>query len=889
MRCAVVWICCFFSLSQLATLRAEDTTIVFRGATIHPVSQPVMTNGVLVVRAGKIVAVGSADDPNLKWPANAQVIDVTGKVIIPGLVDSHSHLGVYSRPSISSNSDGNEITGPIQGVVRAIDSLNPQDPGIKMAQAGGVTTANVMPGSGNVIGGQTIYVKLRGNSVEEMQVEANGVLGGLKMANGENPKKAYGGKNQAPMTRMKVAALQRNEFMKAREYMRKWQRYREKAATDSNATPPDTDLALQPLVEALEGKRTVHFHSHRADDILTVLRHKEEFGFDLVLQHGTESYKILPQVAAAKIPVSLTIVDSPGGKAEVMDRLEECAAELTTLGIPVHVNTDDPVTESRFMLRTAATPVRGGLDTATALKSVTLYPAQALRLAHRVGSLEVGKDADFAILSGEPFSIYSRVLETWIDGQRVFALSDDKQRLYQTGGFALSNPQQVPQQAQLVAARPVVSAPALPKGMKPASPTDKNFMIFAKRVHTASKGTIENAAIEVRDGKIAFVGNALDARVSYNLPAITAAEVTPGLIDAHSVVPLNGALNIGADQDADERTDPNQADARALDAFNPSEPLLRFLLEQGVTVIHATPGHANVIAGQTGVFRTHGTSAEAMAIRFPQALMFNLGASPKGSYKDKAPATRMGTAAILRNALQAAANYRRKQEAAAKKGKEGEADAPARDLKLESLSLALSQKIPVMFTAHQADDLQTALRIAREYDLKPILALATEGYLIRDQLKAANVPIIAHPPMQRVGDWETYNSFMGNAAALSDTGLTVALCSSYEGYVPKTRMVRWEAGMGMVYGLGFDRALRTITIDAAKILGIDQDYGSIEAGKIADIVLYDGDPFEHATHVTHVVHGGQLVHSRQSAQARAMALDRNQLQCTESGCCAAFR
>ncbi len=887
MRVAAVWSCCVFTLLTAAASFADEPTVVFRGATIHSANGPVIENGALVIRGGKIVSVGKAGDVAI--PDGAVVRDLTGKVLIPGLVDSHSHLGVYSRPSIPSNSDGNEMTGAVQGAVRAIDSLNPLDPGIKMAQAGGVTTANVMPGSGNVIGGQTIYVKLRGNSVEEMQIQADGVLGGLKMANGENPKKAYGGKNQAPMTRMKVAALQRTEFMKAREYMRKWQRYREKAATDNTATPPDTDLALQPLVEVLEGKRTVHFHSHRADDILTVLRHKHEFGFDLVLQHGTESYKILPQIAAAKIPVSMTIVDSPGGKSEVMDFIEACGAELTAAGVPIHVNTDDPVTESRFLLRTAATPVRGGLDVATALKSVTLYPAQALRLAHRVGSLEAGKDADFAVLSGEPFSIYSRVLETWIDGKQVFALNDEKQRLYQTGGFALSDSKQVPQQAQLVAARPTVSAPALPKGSKAATPTDKSFVVFAKRVHTVSSGTIENGAVHVRDGKIVFVGAALDARTPYNIPMLSAAEVTPGLIDAHSVVPLNGALNVSADQDADEKTDPNQAEVRALDAFNPSEPLLQFLLEQGVTVIHATPGHANVIAGQTGVFRTHGSSVDAMTIRFPQALLFNLGASPKDSYKDKAPATRMGTAALLRNALQSAANYRRKQDAAAKKtGKDADADAPARDLKLESLSLVLSQKIPAIFAAHQVEDLQTALRLSREYDLKPILALATEGYLMREQLKAANVPIIAHPPMQRVGGWDTYNSFVGNAAALSDSGLTVALCSAYEGYVPKTRVVRWEAGMGMVYGLGFDRALKTITLDAAKILNIEKDYGSLDVGKTADLVLYDGDPFEHATHVTHVIHGGDIVHTREAAKARSMALDRMQLQCNESGCCAGF-
>jgi imidazolonepropionase-like amidohydrolase len=354
----------FGLLFGLDAVRAEET-IVLQNATIHTVSGRVIPNGALVISNGKIVSVGATNA--VRIPQGANIIDLNGRVIIPGLVDSHSHLGVSTRPHVPSNSDGNERTGPVQSIVRALDSLNPHDPGIRMAQSGGVTTANIMPGSSNVIGGQTVYVKLRGNTVDEMQIKADGVLGGLKMANGENPKR-YGAKNLAPMTRMKVASLQRTEFIKAREYMRKWQRYREKVKADKDATPPDFDLKMEPLLEVLQGKRTVHFHTHRADDILTVLRLKREFGFELVLQHGTEGFKVLKQIAAAKVPVSMTIVDSPGGKAEVLDFIEACGAELTAAGVPVHVNTDDPVTESRFFLRTAAATLRGGLDKATALK-----------------------------------------------------------------------------------------------------------------------------------------------------------------------------------------------------------------------------------------------------------------------------------------------------------------------------------------------------------------------------------------------------------------------------------------------------------------------------------------------------------------------------------------
>ncbi|MBC7820187.1 MAG: amidohydrolase, partial [Planctomycetaceae bacterium] len=476
--------------------------LAFRGARIHTAAGPVIESGTLIIDDGRIVAVGPNDQVPL--PVGAKVIDASGKVIIPGLVDSHSHLGVYSRPALTANSDGNETTDPITSIVRALDSLNPFDPGIRMANAGGITTANIMPGSANVIGGQTIYVKLRGYSPEQMWFETPHVLGGLKMANGENPKRAYGGKGKAPSTRMKVAALQRAELIKAQEYLAKWERYRQKLADNEQAsaadktdtkkddptTPPERNIALEPLVEVLQKKRTVHFHTHRADDILTVLRLRREFGFDLVIQHGTESYKVLDEIAKEGVPISLTIPDSPGGKAEVVGFIEECAAELTKAGIKVHVNTDDPVTESRFLLRTAAITVRGGLSPDEALKTVTINPAQALKLDHRVGSLEIGKDADFAILSGEPFSAYTRVLETYIDGKRAFSLDNEADRSFQTGGFASLNKSRLPEFKPLTPLPPATKAPAQPGLSKVATADSTEFVILANRLHTVASGTI---------------------------------------------------------------------------------------------------------------------------------------------------------------------------------------------------------------------------------------------------------------------------------------------------------------------------------------------------------------------------------------------------------------
>ena len=873
----LLWLGLFVGLGLRQGDSAIAEVLAFRGARIHTAAGPVIESGTLIVDDGRIVAVGPSDKVPL--PAGAKVIDASGKVVIPGLVDSHSHLGVYSRPALTANSDGNESSDPVTSVVRALDSLNPFDPGIRMANAGGITTANIMPGSANVIGGQTIYVKLRGYSPEQMWFETPHVLGGLKMANGENPKRAYGGKGKAPSTRMKVAALQRAELIKAQEYLAKWERYRQKLADnekasggrqppgasekkDDSPTPPERNIALEPLVEVLQKKRTVHFHTHRADDILTVLRLRREFGFDLVIQHGTESYKVLDEIAKEGVPISLTIPDSPGGKAEVVGFIEECAAELTKAGIKVHVNTDDPVTESRFLLRTAAITVRGGLSPDDALKTVTINPAQALKLDHRVGSLEIGKDADFAILSGEPFSAYTRVLETYIDGKRVFALDNESDRSFQTGGFASLNKSRLPDFKPLTPLPPATKTPAQPVLSKIATADSTEFIILANRLHTVANGTITDGAVHVKDGKILFAGAQRDRAIPAGVPVLTAANVTPGLIDAATIVPLSGEYNIPADQDADETSDPNQADARVLDAFNPSEPLLRYLLEQGITVVHSIPGRANVIGGLSGVFRTHGRNVETMTVRFPQALVINLGESPKETYKDRLPKTRMGTAALIRQAFSDAANAKKKAEAA-KEGAKDKDPAADRSLKKESFGLALDKKIQTLFAAQQADDILTGLRLSREFGLDAAIALAAEGYLVREELAAAKVPLFLHPTMQRAGgSLETYHSHLGNASALADAKIPLAITSGAEGYVPKTRVARFEAAIAAVHGLGFERALSAISLDAAKVLRIDDRYGSLEPGKIADLVLYDGDPFEYATHVTHVVVDGRLVHSR---------------------------
>lgn len=405
-------------------LLAQDKPHAFVGARIEPCDGPAIENGVLVVHRGKIVAIGRAGD--VEVDPDAVIVNTSGRTIMPGLVCSHSHIGSVS---------GADGSGPIQPEVRALDSINARDPGIQKAQAGGITTVNVMPGSGHLLSGQTIYMKLRDvNTVEELAVRnADGsIAGGIKMANGTNPRKAA----PFPGTRGKAAALVRAQFHRARDYQRKVA-----AANGDPEKMPDRKLGMEALIEAMEGKRVVHHHTHRQDDILTVLRLQKEFGFRCVLHHVSEGWLVAKEIAEAKVPCSVIVIDSPGGKLEAAQLLLETGAILDRAGVLVGFHTDDGITDSRLFLRSAALAVRAGMDRQKALEAVTIANARMLDMQDRIGTLTVGKDADLVILTGDPLSVYTRVQQTWVEGKKVFDLTDPKDRLMATGGFGASSDQ----------------------------------------------------------------------------------------------------------------------------------------------------------------------------------------------------------------------------------------------------------------------------------------------------------------------------------------------------------------------------------------------------------------------------------------------------------------
>lgn len=399
---------------------AQEQPIAFVNARLITMAGPVVERGTLVVHRGKIVRVGPAASTPLAGVAER--VDLTGKVVMPGLVDTHSHIGAGA---------GADTSAPIQPDVRLLDSIDARHSSIRRARAGGVTTVNVMPGSGHLLSGQTLYLKLRsGSTIDDLLItDASGrIAGGLKLANGTNSIRASG--PPFPGTRAKSAALVREQFVKAQEYRDKVRR----AGGDASKLPP-RDLGLEILAEVLDGTRTVHFHTHRHDDILTVLRLAKEFGFTPVLQHVSEAWKVAAEIAASGAPSSIIVIDSPGGKLETMEVSMINGAALERAGAPVGFHTDDYVTDSRLFLRSAGLAVRHGMSRDKALEAMTLAGARMLKLDGRVGSLAAGKDADFLVLGGDPLSVYTKVEQTWVEGRKVFDRSNPDDRLYAVGGY----------------------------------------------------------------------------------------------------------------------------------------------------------------------------------------------------------------------------------------------------------------------------------------------------------------------------------------------------------------------------------------------------------------------------------------------------------------------
>ncbi len=368
----------------------------------------------LLIEDGVIKDIG----PNLDHPLDAKIIDASGKTVMPGLIDAHTHLGIFEEGSMTEGDDTNELTGPITPELRALDGINPYDEGIKDARMNGITAVVTGPGSGNVLGGQALAIKTRGTVIDKMVIKEPT---GLKAAFGENPKRVYSGQDKTPSTRMATASLFRKAFFEAREYRNQLPSANEKGnqSGSDKKEPPQRDFQKEILVKVLEREIPIRAHAHRADDILTAIRVAREFNLDISIEHCTEGHKIAELLKKYDVPAIIGPTMSARTKLELRETTFETPKILFEAGVKFAIMTDHPVIPIYALPICAAMAVKAGLPREEALKAITINAAEIAGIADRVGSLEIGKDADLIIFRGDILSIDPGLDHVFISGEAV--------------------------------------------------------------------------------------------------------------------------------------------------------------------------------------------------------------------------------------------------------------------------------------------------------------------------------------------------------------------------------------------------------------------------------------------------------------------------------------
>jgi len=376
--------------------------------------------------------------------------------------------------------------------------------------------------------------------------------------------------------------------------------------------------------------------------------------------------------------------------------------------------------------------------------------------------------------------------------------------------------------------------------------------IKAEMIYPVSSTPIRDGVILIKDGKIKSIGTAASISIPADYKIYAAKSVTPGLIDARTVIGMSGVLNISADQDQLEKSSPIQPELRAIDAYNPEERLVKTARELGITTMHTGHGIGALVSGQTIIVKTKKGTTDQVTINPFCMLAMTIGPDVSGNFSS--PGTKAKQVSMIRTELLKAKDYLKKMS------DKDSTKRPTYDLKMDALSKMQKGEIKAMITANRSVDIMNAIRLSKEFNFKLVIDGAAEAYLLINEIKEAKAEIILHPTMARNED-EMINMNRESATILTKAGIPVSIESGYESYVPKTRIILYEASVAVSYGMPFEEALKSITLNPSKLLGIDKRVGSLEIGKDADIVLYDGDPFEYTTKVCKVFIEGELVSS----------------------------
>ncbi len=783
-----------------------DGSALIRGATIHTAIGPAFQGDVLV-KDGKISAVG-----RVEAPVGVAVIDATGLHLAPGVVDCHSHIAI----------DGgvNEGSVSISADVTIADVVDPEDLSIYRAAAGGVTTARLLHGSANAIGGRDAVIKMKWKRTAA-EIRFPGAPEGIKFALGENPKRAGGGggrgggETRFPGSRMGVEAVLLRAFERADDYRAARKAYDAAIARGEDRDPLRRDVRLDALAGVLDGTILVHSHCYRQDEILMLLDASQRFGFQIAtLQHVLEGYKVAREMAALGVGGS-TFGDWWAYKIEAYDGIPQNAAMMDQAGVLSSLNSDSDEMMRRLYGEAAKSVRYAGMDRVRALGLVTLYPARQLGIGDRVGSIEVGKDADLVLLTADPLSSLAVVRWTMIDGQIEFERRD---------AFALETDP------------PKVAVLEEPVG-GPAPTEGEVFAIVGATLHPITGPDIENGVLVVRGGRIAALGQGLAIPAGARVVDGQGKHVYPGLIQPGTNV---GLLEIGAIAATDDQGESqgNQPDLRVAASVHSESAHLGVTRTNGITRVQTAPQRGGPMRGQSAILRLAGDTWQGMLQVDRDMLHVAFPSRPNVRAKDAKDEPRKKQVDELARLFTDAKEYGRVRDAAGR----GECEAPTFDPRLDALVPYARAEKPVALHADNAQTILDALRFAKEHVLKAVLYGASEGWKVVDALAREQVPVVIGPVLSLPDEeLDPYDAAYANPAVLARAGVPFAIMTADD---ENARNQAFHAAMACAFGLPREEALRAITYYPARILGIEQELGSLAVGKIADVIVTDGDVLE---------------------------------------------
>ena len=803
-------------------LRRSVTTggnVLIRNATVLTGTGRTLSGHSILVRNGKIASIGI----DLNASNGTVIIDATGQFVMPGIIDTHSHIKITQGI--------NESTQSIVPEVRVKDVINTQDVSEFRALAGGVTAARLLHGSANVVGGQDAVVKLKYGRTASEQVIADAPQG-VKFALGENVKFRT---TRFPNTRMGVEATLNRAFLEAIDYRRRWQQYRTaRQSTDGGKLlPPRRDLRLEALADIVNHQKFIHSHCYRADEILMLLRVAENLGIRVwSLQHVLEGYKIAPEIAAHGASCS-TFADWWAYKVEAYDATPYNAALLSEAGANVVIKSDDREL-IRHLYQEAAKPVRyGNMHPDRALATVTLNSARELGLDKRMGSIEVGKDADLAIFNAHPLNSFARCQLTLVDGEVFFSRKTHPSVMYETA------------RRRTVSPAPI----RLPEPSKRRSATilpaddgeEATYALVGGMLHPVSGPDLAGTLV-IHDGKIAALGPGVTPPDAARVIDVSGLHVYPGLIDAGTTLGLAEIKKVRETLDFGEGGD-LQPDLRAGVAINPDSELFPVARAGGITsaLVHPSGG---LVAGQASLVQLAGWTAPEMVVDYELGLRVHWPT-------DSNDAKRKQRADQFHRLITEARQYHRLLTAARAAKRPG----PIGDPRLDALGPYITGKKPVLIEAHSRRAIVEAIRFAESEKLKLIITGGTNAWKVAATLKSRDIPVIVGPVMRApVKRWDPSDAPYANAGRLHAAGVRFCIRSDD---ASNSRNAPFEAAMAVAFGLPEAAALHSVTLGAARVLGIDKQVGSLDVGKHANLVILDGSPLQVTSQVKGVFVAGR--------------------------------